>query len=431
MKKKFDGKRLLILGSNVGAVDIVNYAKENGAYTIVADYYSKEKSEAKQVSDESILVSTSDLETLGEIIEGRKINGILAGISEFNLLNAMKLSERYNLPFYCTHEQWELIEEKDKFRNLCISSGVPCPRTYFTGVKIPDELWGELLYPLVIKPVDACTSAGVHICLNEEELRNFYQDAVENSKKGKIIIEEFVEGCEFTAHYTICNGTVSLSCVDNRYPIANHEGKVTTIPIARIYPSIFTKEYITYVNEPMEKLCKSLKIKDGILFVQGIYNKESQKFWIFEAGLRCAGEAPYRFIREVNGIDFMHVLVDHALLEEADFDFQKEDPFLKGKCCGIVSFVVRGGTVGNITGLEEAVKATSSVIGYENRYPIGCKTPDGDTLRQLMPRFVMVCDSREQMAKDVKYLNENIDVINEQGENMVLKLKPERIFDIF
>lgn len=36
---KFAGKTLLVLGTNNGATDIVEYAKENGAFTIVANYY--------------------------------------------------------------------------------------------------------------------------------------------------------------------------------------------------------------------------------------------------------------------------------------------------------------------------------------------------------------------------------------------------------
>ena len=36
--KKFEGKKLLLLGSNVGTLDLIRYAKEHGAITIVADY---------------------------------------------------------------------------------------------------------------------------------------------------------------------------------------------------------------------------------------------------------------------------------------------------------------------------------------------------------------------------------------------------------
>ena len=71
--KKFENKTLLVLGSSTGSVDIVNYAKENGAYTIVADYYPPEKSEAKQIADEAVEISTGDIEKLSEFIKNRKI----------------------------------------------------------------------------------------------------------------------------------------------------------------------------------------------------------------------------------------------------------------------------------------------------------------------------------------------------------------------
>lgn len=427
--KKFEGKKLLILGSNVSSEDIVSYARENGAYTIVADYLPTEKSKAKLLADEDVLISTADIDALGELIEERKVNGILAGISEFNLLKAMELSTKYQLPFYCSQDSWNLIEKKNSFRKLCKKYQVPCPKTYYIGSKMTEDDWNSIQYPAVIKPVDASTSLGVFICHNEAEMRKHEEDALNNSECGKIIVEECVFGDEFTAHYTIANGKVSLSCVDNRYPVAVHEGRVTTIPVARIFPCLYLEEYIKQVNPKMIELCQNINVTDAIIFIQGIYNKEKNEFYVFEAGLRSAGEAPYRFISKINDINAIHVLVDHALSVPTDFHSEQEDPFLKGKCCGIVSFVARSGVVGNIIGLEDAVKNTPSVIEYESRYPIGSTTPDTDTLRQLMIRFVMICDSRKRMAEDIAYLNEHITVLDDKGENMVIKMEPGRIFD--
>lgn len=426
---KFEGKKLLILGSNVGSTDIVSYAKQNGAYTIVADYLPPEKSPAKLIADESVLISTADTNALSVLVEERKIDGVLAGISEFNLLKAMELSIKYGKPFYCNAEQWFMIEKKDNFRKLCEKFHVPSPRTYYTGPAIPEHLWNEIRYPVVIKPVDASSSMGVHICHNEKELRCYEKDSLNASECGTIILEEFVYGDEFTAHYTIAKGMVSLSSVDNRYPVAVHEGRVTTIPAARIFPCLYLEEYLKQVNPNMLRLCSAIGLSDAILFIQGMYDSVKNSFYIFEAGLRCAGEAPYRFLEKVNGVNAMHVLVDHALDAEVDFQSELEDPSLKGKCCGIVSFVAKGGTVGSIVGLEKAVAATPSVVEYESRYPVGSKTPNGDTLRQLMIRFVMICDNREKMAQDIAYLNENITVLNSRGENMVIKMEPERLFD--
>lgn len=426
----FSGKTLLMLGSNVESANIVKYAKENGAYTITADYLSPEKSEAKTVSDENYLISTADMEALSCLVERKKVDGIIAGISEFNLLQAMALCEKYDLPFYCNREQWDMIENKEQFRELCELCHVPCPQTFFCGKKIQSAVLEKIKYPVVIKPVDASSSAGVHICVNEEELRKAEDDARSNSACGRIIVEQFIEGTEFTAHYTINNYVPTLSSVDNRYPAAVHEGNVTTVPVARVYPCHFLNEYLESVHNSMICLCNKLGIQDGVLFIQGLYS-EKTGFSIFEGGLRSAGEAPNRFLSRINGVNYMKMLVEHALLgHSVTFDSSKENPFLNNKCCGIISFVTKGGRVGEIRGLENAVKSTRSVIEYECRYPIGTDTPYGNTLRQLMIRFVMICDSREQMAEDVAYLNKNIDVFDENGKEMVIKFEPSRLFDV-
>lgn len=425
MAGKFKGKKLLILGSNVGSKDIVEYAKKNGAYTIVADYYPKERSEAKNYSDADILISTGDTEGLIQYIKDNGINGVISGIHEFNLLQSMKLCEYFSFPFYCNMQQWDAMQLKHNFRTLCEKYNVPSPKTYYVGGKLSDRDWDKIEFPAVIKPVDSSASQGVHLCFDLDKMKKCEQDALESSDSDTIMIEQMVSGDEFTAHYTIVNGKARLACIDNRYPVALHEGNVTTIPIARIYPSSFIDEYIKQVDASMSALIESLDLKNAVLFVQGMYNKELNKFYIFESSMRCAGEAPYRLIEKINGINFMHMLVDTSLAIQTDYDHSKEEPYFKGKIAGTVSFATVGGTVGSITGLEEAVSKLDSVVEYECRYPVGRETPNGDTLRQLMIRFVMICDNKKQMKKDIQYLNDNITVLNDIGENMVVRFDPD------
>ena len=293
------------------------------------------------------------------------------------------------------------------------------------GGKLSDLDWNGIEFPAVIKPVDSSASQGVHLCYNLQDMKNCEDDAIESSDSKTIMIEEMVKGEEFTAHYTIKNGNIALSCIDNRYPVALHDGNVTTIPIARIYPSKFIDEYIQQVDGSMKSLIESLGLNNAVLFIQGMYDTELNKFYIFESSMRCAGEAPYRIIEKINGINFMHMLVDNALSVQTDYNQSKEDPYFKGKIAGTVSFATVGGTVGSIIGLEEAVSKLDSIVDYECRYPVGRETPNGDTLRQLMIRFVMICDNKDQMKKDIKYLNDNITVLNDKGENMVVRFDPD------
>lgn len=420
--KKFDGKKFLLLGSNVGTLELLSYARENGAYTIVVDNLPIERSIGKQFSDGHALISTGDIKRLKNYIIEGKIDGVFAGVSEFNMLKAMELCQQLGLPFYCTREQWDLIENKEGFRKLCIEHDVPCPQTYYTGNDVDEAIKKTIKFPVIVKPVDSSSSIGITICNDRDDLEKAIPNAIKNSEKSRIIIEDFFEGEEFTAHYTIVNNEVSLSCVDNRVPVAIHTGTVTTIPVARVYPSTFINEYIAQVNDKVINLCKSLELKAGVLFVQGLYNKDKNDFSIFEAGLRCAGEAPYRIIEKVNGVNFMNLFVDYALLGKVEcYDIKKEDPYFKGKVCCVTSFVSKGGKVGKILGYEDIEKAVPSVVSKECRYQEGDETPNGNTLRQIMMRFVLVCDSKEQMVNDVGEINHIVTVLNDKGEDMCLK----------
>ena len=100
LTKKFAGKKLLLLGTNVQSCSIVNYAKSQGAYVIVTDNLPPEKSAAKLIADEVWPVSTADVDFLEELAIKNKISGILAGASEFNVEKVLTLCERLRLPFY-------------------------------------------------------------------------------------------------------------------------------------------------------------------------------------------------------------------------------------------------------------------------------------------------------------------------------------------
>lgn len=430
MTRIFSGKKLLVLGSSTGAIDIVSYAKDNGAVVYVADNLPLEASIAKKAADVPIDISTSDVNALCELVRREHIDGCVSGISGFNLLRAMDVSDRCGLRYHFTRENWDAIETKDGFRALCESYSVPCPKTYYIGNSIDGIPWDDVTYPVVVKPVDNGASRGVFVCGSETELRKFAKRSLEESEAGRIIIEEFCDGKEFTAHYVIRNGHAHLVCMDNRYPVAVHDGNVTTIPAARIYPSLFLDEYVATVDASVANLFSSLDIECAVVFVQGLYDKKSGSFSVFEAGMRSAAELPNRFLDKVTGNDYIHMLVDYVLLGKSDYDEVRDDPSLKGRCCGIVSFVARGATVGEIQGLSETVKETPSVIQYESRYPVGSRTPDGDTLKQLMIRFVMNCDSREQMSKDIAYINSHVNVFDDAGNNMVIRFDPDRLWDI-
>jgi biotin carboxylase len=410
---------LLVLGSNAGAAEIVARARRRGARTGVTDYLPVSDSPAKRVADESFQVSTADADGLSELLVRGGFGAVLAGISEFNLTRALDLAERHGLPFYCTRAQWDAIQTKDRFADLCAQAGVDRPRRFPSGSEP-----AAADFPVVVKPVDASSGEGVFVCADAAALSRHAGAARAASPSGRIVVEEFVAGQEFTAHYTVAAGRVALSAIDQRIPVRVTEAATTTVPVARIYPAVFAQAYAERADPAVRGLIAGLGLDHAVVFVQGIHDPATGRFAIFEAGLRPAAECVFRFLEPVNGVDPLDLLVAQALGQEPRYPLEREDPFLGGRIAAVVSFVTRGGTLGAIRGLDAAVAATGSVVAVEQRYPVGAVTPRGDTLRQLLLRFTLVAGSRAELARDVAALNAAVDVVDDAGRELVIKPDP-------
>jgi hypothetical protein len=242
-----------------------------------------------------------------------------------------------------------------------------------------------------------------------------------------LIVESFVSGDEFTAHYSISKGRSRLSMIDNRYGVAVHDGAVTTVPAARVYPSTFTAEYLAQVDPAMRRLCDHLGVVNGVLFVQGIYDSSNSRFAVFEGGLRPAGEATWRLVEQANGCSPLHLLADQCLLGNAQYDVAREDPYLRGAVGAVISLVGRGGRVGGIRGICEAVREAEGVFDWENRDPVGSMVPDGDGLHQLMVRFFVLAKSMKSLRSDINVINQNVRVVDELGLEMCQYFDPSRL----
>ena len=79
------GKRLLILGGMRFSCEIVNKAKEMGIYTLVADYNKIEDSPAKQIADEAVDLSVTDVEAVVDFISNNAVDGVFVGFNDMLL----------------------------------------------------------------------------------------------------------------------------------------------------------------------------------------------------------------------------------------------------------------------------------------------------------------------------------------------------------
>ena len=413
---KFDGKKLLLLGTSVGSVEIVKYAKEEGAYVIVTDYLPIEKSAAKQYADETAMISTLDVDALCDFARQKNVDAVFCGVSEANLVSVNKISKALNLPCYFTEEQWEFLENKEVFKALCEKHNVPVAKKYSISESFSDTELDVIKYPVIVKPVDQSSAIGIHICYDKTELLEAYEDAIQKSYCGKALIEQYVVGDEFSAAYTVINGEYRLSMMGDKYLNREQKGFIP-LPEAYVYPSKHLKTYMEKINLNVIEMFKSFGLKNGTVFIQGVTN--GSDWAVFEAGLRMGGTALFRFIDEINNINILKLLVDYQILGKMDGDLNLEDPYLKGKRCCILSLLNGGGEIAEIKGFEES-KKVPGVVESVVRYKVGETIAKSGTLKQSHIRFFVVCDSADELKKSIKEIQEYISVLDRNGDNMLL-----------
>lgn len=65
--------KILMLGTSLGSIEIVQTAKDMGYYTIVTDNLNPDHSNAKKVADEYWMISTNDLDLLEKNVEKKRL----------------------------------------------------------------------------------------------------------------------------------------------------------------------------------------------------------------------------------------------------------------------------------------------------------------------------------------------------------------------
>jgi biotin carboxylase len=414
--KKFAGKKLLILGTNAGTCDMVNYARRQGTYVIVTDNLVPSKSPAKLIADEAWSVNTMDIDTLEQLTIQNKVNGISAGASDFNTERALSLCERRRLPFYCNRRQWEICSNKQRFKQLCRDNDVPVAKGYIIRSDYYSEDLKQIRYPVIVKPVDLGGGTGIGICRNEGEFLRAYQKASYLSRAKQAIVEEFVEGDEVNAEYTIKEGQFSLTCTVDRY-LKPEPNETIPLPQVAFLPSKHTERYVREINGKVVKMFQAIGIANGFMIVQSKLNNNG--FHIFEANYRLGGSSLYRFTSRINGINYMEMLVNHALTGKMDgYDLSLDNPRFN-KCCCVLRLISKGGVVGNVLGLEK-VRKKKSLIDVDQMYDVGDYIEKSGNLRQVLIIFYLIEDTLQELRYSIQEIQDTVKVLDDKGNDMLL-----------
>ena len=408
------GKRLLILGGARLSCEIVKHAKALGIVTAVTDYYPLEKCPAKQAADEAYFEDTSDTEAMAAFIREKKFDGVITGFTDSVLPYYAEMCEKAGLPAYGTKEQFDIFIDKKKYKKLLREFDIPTIPEY------RDDTDEDIVYPVIVKPSESSGARGITICYTEEELKPAIKYASCVSEDNAAIVERYIDKPEVTIFWLFVNGKYYLMTIGNRHVKNNQDGAIP-LPVGYTYPSSAIPMFQKEIAPKMEKMFRSVGIKNGMMFMQcKIVEGEC---WVYDIGFRLTGSLEYINIKELCGYDPLDMMIHFALTGDMGEPkiASKIDPYLNGVFAYNVSLLCKPGKIAKIIGIEE-VKKIPGLIEAVVAHPEGDEISENmkGQLAQVTVRVLGKAASIDTMRREMINIHNAVHIISETGDEMLL-----------
>ncbi len=403
-------RKLLILGSDFGTIQVVKEAHKLGIYVIVADLM--ETSPTKALADEAWLLSSTDTDSLVRKCREEGVDALMFGASDFNIWNARLVCRELDLPIYCESDYaCAVARDKGEFKRICKSIGAPVAEDYYLTDALTDEELNTVRYPVVVKPVDKSGNRGMSYCNNREELIEGYKKAREISAK-EIIVERQLHGKEYNVHYVLADGHARLLYFSSTH----HEpGKPENLYSFKVTTSHHLKQYIEEVNDSVIAVIEKSECCEGIVWFDCMRDDDGH-FYLLEMGYRFGGVMTYVPYEKVTGFNTVKWMLECALgVKHTEADLPPAlNSVLSGCACSYNLFSRCEGKIASIEGLNEIEKMPNVFVDIPKR--------EGNSVRlaACMGLLGIYGENIEAVCDSLKRVNSLLRTRNQDGDNMFI-----------
>lgn len=249
----YQGKKaVLIFGVGPLQESIINRAKKMGLYTVGIDPCAD--ATCKDCVDAFEVVPGQDYEGHCAVVEKYGIDAIVTAATDKPLVMMARIAEKYGFPFYSVEAaKWstDKFQMKERFE----LGGVPHAQGRL--ISKAEEAEG-LVFPVIVKPRDNSGSRGVKLCRSKEELESSMNEALEVSKLDTVLVEEFIEGPEYSIEGLHHDGKSEV--------IQFTEKKTTEFPynveLGHIQPANISNENKQKIREIVSKIGAALHFEN-------------------------------------------------------------------------------------------------------------------------------------------------------------------------
>lgn len=387
-----DKKSILIFGVGELQLSIIRRANAMGFFTVgidpCEDAYSRSECCAFEV------VGGQDYEGTLNIAKKYNISAIVTAATDKPLVMMARIAKVLNLPFYSV-ETAEWSTDKFQMKQRFIEGGVPCAQGLL--IHTADEA-KDLYFPVICKPRDNSGSRGVKLCRNLQDLQECIDEALQCSKLDTVLVEEFIEGKEFSVESLHYEGKTEV--------IQFTEKKTTEFPynveLGHKQPANLTEQQKNSIRDIITKIGITLKFEYCASHTEVKVNERG--IFVIETSPRLGGDFITSTLTPLStGINLEDQLLHIAIGEKIDTTTGRVE-----KASGVCFFSYPEGKIVSIS------DKVSGILSWPYTYDFELKLKVGDTINPITSslnrygHFIVYGDNRE-----------NVDMLINKYENKI------------
>ena len=298
-------EKLAIIGANEFQEPLIRKARDMGYETHVFAWAAGDVGEKS--ADVFHPISIVEKEAVWQVCREVGVTACCSIGSDLATHTVNYVQRRLGMP--CNPEITDTIAtDKYEMRRALRAAGIPCPG-FLRVSAVPEEadLRG-LTYPLIVKPTDRSGSRGIFRTDDYEQLRRAVPEAIASSFGGSAIIEEYIDGPEYSCE--------SIS-FEGRHHILAFTKKHTTgaphfIETGHEEPSDIPPERTEAVARQIRAALDALQISYGAGHAEFRLSSDGQAR-IIEIGARMGGDCiGSDLVYLSTGLDYTAMVIDAA-----------------------------------------------------------------------------------------------------------------------
>ena len=286
-----------------------------GYYVIAAD--GNPNAVGLQYADKQICANITSEEEMVAIAKQEQIDGVIHPCSEVSMNVMGRIHDELNLSGV-SRKQAVVATNKHLMREAFKKGDAPSPISILA--KSAEDAWEQFMAmpgDAILKPSRNSGSRGIAKVskgsngvseVSKEDFYKLYDIALEESRDNSVLIEQFIEGPEFSVEIIVWEGKVNvLTVTDKKTTEAPH-----FVELGHNQPSCFPEETVTLIKDAAVRGVKALGVDKCACHAE--VKVQDGKAYLMEIGARMGGDFISTVLTRLStGIDMVAAAIDCAL----------------------------------------------------------------------------------------------------------------------